>query len=146
MDIYSSQVIARTEHEHRVRSLPAIPEYGTPTEAEGWWSRLTAALQSLKARTKPAPRIRPVLTVSSPSPFLRERIQEASNYEMEWLWAASKVTAPEEIRYCLERVLYINPANWDARHALSRLVVQHTHVNETAQTNGQRFAHVSSDN
>ncbi|MBZ0299250.1 MAG: hypothetical protein K8J31_05910 [Anaerolineae bacterium] len=143
MDIYTNQTIARAEHEHMVRSLPAIPEYGAPDEVKGWWSRLTTAMQSLKARSKSAPRTRPVLTVSSPSQFLRERIQEDSNYEMEWMWAAGHVTAPEEIRYCLERVLYINPLNADAQRALSGLTMRRVIANIPVEVNKRSFAPAS---
>jgi hypothetical protein len=30
MDVYGSQRLARIEHEQMVRSLPTVPEYGSP--------------------------------------------------------------------------------------------------------------------
>ena len=90
----------------------------------------------------PQPITRPALTTSSPSAFLREQIQEDSNRERDWLWAASQVTHPEEIRYCLERVLYINPKNHDTRYALSKWVA-HRVVDETLQVSSQSFDQVS---
>ena len=30
MDVYGSQRLARIEHERMIRSLPTIPEYGSP--------------------------------------------------------------------------------------------------------------------
>lgn len=63
----------------------------------------------------------PSLNVINPTLFLRERIHEDSNVEMDWLWAASEVTAVEEIRYCLERALYINPNNRETLQVLSSL-------------------------
>jgi hypothetical protein len=64
----------------------------------------------------------PMLTISKPSTFLCERIYENSNYEIEWLWAASQVTVPEETIYCLERALYINANNRETQDKLYRLI------------------------
>jgi len=53
----------------------------------------------------------PENTLRNPSPFLSEYIRENSNHELEWLWAVDYVTEPEEKLYCMQRILYINPAN-----------------------------------
>src|SRR5215213_169639 len=106
---YTLQMLARSEHDLMVRSLPTVPDFDYPFQAEpSRWLRLLAGLRGIGARLRTArrnqqPRTRPSLTLSNPSAFLREQIQEDFNYEMAWLWAASKVTAPKEIRYCLER-------------------------------------------
>lgn len=66
-------------------------------------------------------RIVPQNTISNPSAFFAERVRDNSNLEMEWLWAASEVTSPEEKRYCLLRALYINPDNRETQRALEVL-------------------------
>ena len=70
---------------------------------------------------KTQPLNRPVFTISTPSPFLRDQIHEDSNCELDWLWSAEQVIALEEIRYCLERALYINPKNHDTQRTLWKL-------------------------
>jgi hypothetical protein len=71
--------------------------------------------------TNQTKRIAPQNTISNPSAFFAERLQENSNLEMEWLWAAGEVTSPEEKRYCLLRALYINPDNRDTQGALEAM-------------------------
>lgn len=68
--------------------------------------------------------IRPVLSISNPSPFLRDRISEDSNYELDWLWSAKQVSVIEEVCYCLERALYINPDNIETQRFLRKLSPQ----------------------
>jgi hypothetical protein len=63
----------------------------------------------------------PAYAVGTPSAFLAECLREASNVELDWLWAAAKVNDSSERRYCLERALYINPDNHATRRALSKL-------------------------
>jgi hypothetical protein len=53
----------------------------------------------------------PQQLVANPSAFFVERLLENSNLEMDWWWAAGEVTDPQERRYCLQRVLAINPFN-----------------------------------
>ena len=79
---------------------------------------------------KTQPLNRPVLTCSNPSPLLRDQIREDSNHELDWLWAAEQVTMLEEIRYCLERALYINPTNHETQHALGKLSPRRTAISE----------------
>ena len=76
---------------------------------------------------------RPVLTSGNPSPFLRDQICGDSNYELDWLWSAEQVTVLEEIRYCLERALYINPNNHETERALWKLPQNRTATSESQQ-------------
>jgi hypothetical protein len=64
---------------------------------------------------------RPVIISNNPSAFLRDRIREDSNYELDWLWSAKQVSEIEEICYCLERALYVNPDNTETQRALRKL-------------------------
>lgn len=67
----------------------------------------------------------PQNTIIKPSSFLANRLREDSNLELDWLWAAEQVTDISEKLYCVERALYINPANQTSRHQfdnMSRLV------------------------
>jgi hypothetical protein len=145
---YSVHMLARSEHELMIQSLPTVHDFDYPLPPEpSRWARLLARIRTIGAHLRPSPRYpqpmtRPSLTVSNPTPFLRDRIQEDSNYEMEWLWAASQVTVPEEIRYCLERVLYINPNNRDTQYALSILVARRV-ADETLQEDPLSFAQIS---
>jgi hypothetical protein len=90
--------MARVEHEQMVRSLPPVHDFDLRFQAEpSHWTRLLARMRQIGAHLHQSPRIsqvpaRPPLTVSNPSSFLRDRIQEDSNHLMEWLWAASQVT------------------------------------------------------
>jgi len=153
MDIYSLHRLAHTEHELRMKSLPAVSDYehSTATEQLRWSSRLFASLRTIgthfqtSRRNRPA-ESRPALTMSNPSPFLRDQFREDSVYEMDWLWASTQVTAPEEVRYCLERALYINPDNPVTERELSKLSVRRADVGETIEVNEQDFAHASSNN
>lgn len=104
---------------------------------------VTAWLMALRKRRAAANVTQPAFSVSNPSTFLRERLREDSNREMDWLWAASQLSAPEEIRYCLERALYINPDNLDIQNALSQLVARHAEINEAQPVNQHSFAHIS---
>jgi hypothetical protein len=143
MDTYNLQRLARTEHNLMVRSLPTVYEYGPFSRVvPSRWSQLMTRLWELLRYLRTSPHNqhrpnRPSLTVTNPSPFLRDQLQQDSNYEIEWLWAASQVTHPDELRYCLERVLYINPNNHEAQHALSELVARLTQANEPVQINEQ---------
>ena len=79
---------------------------------------------------KMQPLNRPVLTTSNPSPLLVDQIREDSNYELDWLWAADQVTVLEEICYCLQRALYINPNNHETGRALLKLTPRRTAISE----------------
>lgn len=142
---YSVHMLARSEHQLMVKSLPTIPDFANPFPPEPpRWVRLLQKLRLMGAHLRPSPRkqplpTRPILTMSNPSAFLREQIQDDSNRELDWLWAASQVTQPEEIRYCLERALYINPMNRDTHYALSKCVTPHI-ANEILPANSQHFA------
>ena len=48
-------------------------------------------------------------------------VREHSNLEQDWLWLSTMVTGEGELRYCLERALYINPDSSEARQELARL-------------------------
>jgi hypothetical protein len=141
-------MLARSEHDLMVQSLPKVYEcdyQAAITQSRG--SRLLTELRALAGHvltSSPTPphRSRPVLTVSNPSVLLRDQLREDSNHERDWLWTASQVTAAEEIRYCLERVLYINPDNQDAQRILSKLSAQRA-ADETVQVNRQGFAQAS---
>jgi hypothetical protein len=152
MDMYSLHKLAHTEHEMRVRSLPTVPEYPHPNVVEqSYWARLLASLRAVGAHLRTARRnqphaTRPTLTLSNPSQFLRDQFREDSNHETDWLWAASQATAPEEIRYCLERALHINPDNPVTQRTLSELIARRADANETVQVNEQDFAQASSNN
>jgi hypothetical protein len=63
----------------------------------------------------------PQVPTTQPSPLFAQTLRESSNYEIAWLWAATKLTRPEEQRYCLERALYINPNSRMARFGLREL-------------------------
>ena len=145
---YSVHMLARKEHDLMVQSLPTVSDFDYPAESrQPGWSRLMTGLRTLAGHVLASPpnpprRNRPVLTVSNPSAFLRDQLREDSNYELDWLWATSQVTAAEEIRYCLERVLYINPDNQDAQRILSKLSA-HRAADATVQVNRQSFAQVS---
>ena len=137
MDMYNIQQMARIEHEQMVRSLAPVHDFDLRFQPEpSHWARLLATLRKIGAHLRPSPHIphmptRPSLTVNNPSSFLRDRIQEDSNHLTEWLWAASQVTDPEEIRYCLERVLYINPAHRETQRKISRLVARRAPTRNT---------------
>lgn len=81
--------------------------------------------------------VRPSLAIGNPSSFLREQIHEDSNHELDWLWAAGQVTDVEEIRYCLERALYINPNSGDTRRALANLAQKQAIANRVRASNTQ---------
>jgi hypothetical protein len=48
-------------------------------------------------------------------------VREHSNLEQDWLWLSTMVANEGELRYCLERALYINPDSAEARQELARL-------------------------
>lgn len=153
MDMYSLHRVAHAEYELKVRSLPTVSdyEYSTEPEQSHWSSRLLASLRAIGAHLRISPRnrqlrTRPSLTLSNPSPFLRDQFREDSTYELDWLWASSQVTIPEEIRYCLERALYINPDNPVTQRMLSQFIVRRTDTNKTVQVNEQDSAQVRSHN
>ena len=54
-------------------------------------------------------------------------LSENSNLEQDWLWLSTMVAGEEELRYCLERALYINPHSEEARQELARLARRHPH-------------------
>jgi hypothetical protein len=148
MDMYSLQRLAHTEHDLMVRSLPKVYDFDYPfPPQQSRWSRLVAGFRTLAGHVLTSPptpprRSRPSLTVSNPSSLLCDMVREDSNYELDWLWAAEQVTAADEIRYCLERALYINPDNQDAQRILSKLSA-HRAADETVQVNRQGFAQAS---
>ena len=144
MDIYSLQRLARSEHELMVQSLPKVYDFAYPTLPEqSLWSRWMAGLRSLAGHMRTSPqRTRPSLSLSNPSLYLRDQLREDSNHELDWLWAASQVAAAEEIRYCLERALYINPDNHETQRALSKLVTRHA-ADEKQAVNRPGFAQAS---
>ena len=148
MDIYSLQRLAQTEHELMVKSLPKVYDFAYPTVPEpSLWSRWIAGLRALAGHVRTSPlnppqRNRPALRVPNPSVFLRDQLHEDSNHETDWLWAASQVATAEEIRYCLERALYINPDNRETQRVLSRLLARHA-ADEKQAVNRPGFAQAS---
>ncbi len=56
-----------------------------------------------------------------PIDVFAEALREDSNREMDWLWAAAHLADPDQRRYCLERVLAINPRSERAQHSLAQL-------------------------
>lgn len=54
-------------------------------------------------------------------PLLIEFLKQNLNNEDGWLWMTRCVTKPEQIRYCFEKVLKINPQNPYAIKGLERL-------------------------
>jgi len=48
-------------------------------------------------------------------------IREGSNLAMDWLWLATQVTTDDQLRYCLQRALRIDPANREIKRELARL-------------------------
>ncbi len=54
--------------------------------------------------------------------LLSQALQIAPADEHAWLWLSGAVTSDAERRYCLERVLAINPAHVHARRGLEQLV------------------------
>jgi hypothetical protein len=62
-----------------------------------------------------------VRAIARPSDLFAEGIRENSNLELDWLWLYAQVTSPAERRYCLERVLAINPHSEIGRDELAKL-------------------------
>lgn len=115
---------------------------GHRVEARSAASKITGEVSIMKGQTH----IRPSLSMSNPSTFLRDMVGEDSNHELDWLWAAGQVTAAEEIRYCLERALYVNPNNRDTQRALSKFVARPVTTNESQWVNDPSLAQLNSDN
>lgn len=75
---YSLHMLARSEHDLRVRSLPTVHDFDVPFQPErSRWSRLSAMLRAIAGHVLTSPpnpprRSRPSFTVSNPSPQLRE--------------------------------------------------------------------------
>ncbi|MBZ0292297.1 MAG: hypothetical protein K8L99_06985 [Anaerolineae bacterium] len=61
----------------------------------------------------------PEYRIVDPSPVFAEALRADSNYEMDWLWVAAKVSSQQERQYCLERALYINPESAVVRQSLA---------------------------
>ena len=108
----------------------------------GWMAGLRALAGHVRTSPPPPQRNRPALRVPNPSVFLRDQLHEDSNCELDWLWAASQVATAEEIRYCLERALYINPDNRETQRALSKLLARHA-ADEKQAVNRPGFAQAS---
>src|SRR4051812_6696245 len=86
---------------------------------------------------------RPSLTTSNLSAFLRDQVREDSNRELDWLWAAKQVTTAEEIRYCMERALYINPNNRQTQRALAKLQIQPANASTAQHINSKGLTQTS---
>ncbi|HEU5088642.1 MAG TPA: hypothetical protein VFT99_14400, partial [Roseiflexaceae bacterium] len=61
---------------------------------------------------------------------LREAVTLDPNNERGWLWLAGAVGDDQQRRYCLERVLAINPGNTAARRGLESLIEQQAQTPE----------------
>jgi len=72
--------------------------------------KLNQAVQLIKAGNKQAA-----------LPFLKQVIQSEPNNESAWLWLYSCLDDTSQKKYCLQKVLEINPDNTDARNALEKL-------------------------
>jgi hypothetical protein len=72
--------------------------------------KLTQAVQLIKAGNKQAA-----------LPILKEIVQIEPNNETAWLWLYSSVDNTSQKKYCLQKVLEINPNNQNARNALAKL-------------------------
>jgi hypothetical protein len=72
--------------------------------------KLTQAVQMIKAGNKPAA-----------LPLLKQVIQAEPNNELAWHWLYSCVDDVSQKKYCLQKVLEINPNNANARSALEKL-------------------------
>lgn len=59
--------------------------------------------------------------ISQARDLLLRAIGSDPQYEMAWLWLSSVVNTPEEKRYCLFRVLSINPASEHAKRGITQL-------------------------
>jgi len=64
---------------------------------------------------------RPTAPISTASPLFQQALQEDSNHILDWLWYAGQLSSEGEIRYCYERILYIDPRNQQAIQAVIRL-------------------------
>jgi hypothetical protein len=53
-----------------------------------------------------------------------QALHEDSHYELDWLWYAANMAGDSQRRYCLERVLRINPDSELAQRALAKLAAQ----------------------
>ncbi len=52
---------------------------------------------------------------SETAALFAEAVQANSNLEMDWMWLYTRVNGSAERRYCLQKMLEINPANEWAR-------------------------------
>jgi len=57
--------------------------------------------------------------IENARPLLAEALRQNPGDENAWLWMTKCVTEPEQKRYCLERVLKLNPQNQYALRSLS---------------------------
>jgi hypothetical protein len=53
--------------------------------------------------------------------LLGQAVHIAPQNEQAWLWLSGAVPSDAERRYCLERVLVLNPQNTAAQHGMARL-------------------------
>jgi hypothetical protein len=79
------------------------------------------------------------LQLTQPSEAFMEALIQDSNYENEWLYTATETQNTLEIRYCLERALYINPKNIHTAHRLAKLNRQMNTVREEAPVEQRSF-------
>lgn len=56
--------------------------------------------------------------------LLMQVVEADERNEHAWLWLASVVDDPNDLRVCLENVLHLNPQHAQARHVLDQLVAQ----------------------
>ncbi len=81
---------------------------------------------------------RPTAPISTASPMFQQALQEDSNRVLDWQWYAGRLSSEGEIRYCFERILYIDPRNQQARQSIIRLESQQkrsTQLSGTAAVN-----------
>ncbi len=79
----------------------------------------TASL-GLSLAGEPAERLTPQ-AVAREEELFRIALRADSNLELDWLWLYMQLSSPSHRRYCLERVLVINPSSAVARRELELL-------------------------
>ncbi len=65
--------------------------------------------------------------------LLSQVVKQEPHNEMAWLWLGGAVQTDKERRFCLERVLTINPQNDAARRALDRMLMSREMAGERPQ-------------
>lgn len=83
-------------------------------------SALTQAYPGLSLAGEPAERLSPQATAREVE-LIGIALRADSNLELDWLWFYMQLADPAHRRYCLQRVLEINPHSAIARRELELL-------------------------